>query len=696
MKFNSNGFILSLIILSILFDYVNSLKCFQCDSTKERNCVLDPENSEEIKTCTHLCAMSVDGQVTYRGCSGEIPRGQYYTECGSTLCNSKIIPNGRLKCFQCEGKECIQEQNDKALPCVTFLEEDFCYTDILNATYALRGCKSDNKTLSSNAVECSSRACNNENGIQKRVCSQCDDEKTGCKRLFPNKDPLKCFIDETLISNCTVEYLFGHPNETCFVYHRLNKVERGCTKLRPDISNDKEHFLTCDGDKCNNKCLNATKCVACDSSDDPNCKNNPVDTKLKLCGPEESSCYTKIVNPSKGIIKRDCGAPFDLNYTNLCQGDGCNNREIQKCYNCSSKTDPNCSKWVNSNGIVNEICETSNDECLIAITADQHTVRGCKSQNLYCNETEVNTCKSCAGPLCNSGLFPDTRLKCYQCRDSDVCNRDQRSNGIPTACTNFTSDDECIEFIDEKQTNIIRGCKSDFSLFEICKNQTDKCVQCNSEGCNYHKIFEKPKLSCFTCDSTQAPKGACAWKQKNDTLTKCNQNVYFYNQETCFTHIKENGETIRGCSLDFNVPNLCSTKNNENGCQICHTEGCNYINTINQSCVQCKSNITGMENCKKKAEGLKPTICKNPNQYFEKRGCFTKAISKDVVERGCSFDLTDVDFEECLKADNKNCNYCEGDNCNMFEAPDFFGSSSKPSITVWLLSFIIGVALHLN
>ncbi|XP_055376069.1 uncharacterized protein LOC129608534 [Condylostylus longicornis] len=165
MKYNFNRLIFLLIIISMLNE-ISALRCFKCDSTRDENCAIDPEHPDlKFAACESLlskCAMSVVGLITYRGCSDEIHKGEYYRECDKDLCNDKIWPPGRLKCFQCDGKECIQEQKAKSKPCVRFLEEDTCFTDIINKEYAIRGCISDNKTLTANVKKCAYNSCNYE------------------------------------------------------------------------------------------------------------------------------------------------------------------------------------------------------------------------------------------------------------------------------------------------------------------------------------------------------------------------------------------------------------------------------------------------------------------------------------------------------------------------------------------------------
>lgn len=49
---------------------------------------------------------------------------------------------------------------------------------------------------------------------------------------------------------------------------------------------------------------------------------------------------------------------------------------------------------------------------------------------------------------------------------------------------------------------------------------------------------------------------------------------------------------------------------------------------------------------------------------YENRGCYSKREG-GVIIRGCAASLSSNDRAECTNAENDQCIYCDGDNCNI-------------------------------
>lgn len=164
-----------------------------------------------------------------------------------------------------------------------------------------------------------------------------------------------------------------------------------------------------------------------------------------------------------------------------------------------------------------------------------------------------------------------------------------------------------------------RGCLTDTTDSRLlCEQPGSECVKCSENGCNNQPQHREPQLSCVYCeDSTD-----CAFGQVNVELKKCESNVSFTSNETCFTHADPIiGSVKRGCTLD---DDSCAS---DRSCKECKDIGCNVQNVNFHSCLQCESKLGGecsqMDDPKKFYEQ-----CTNSVYPLSKRGCYTRIISK--------------------------------------------------------------------
>lgn len=114
-------------------------------------------------------------------------------------------------------------------------------------------------------------------------------------------------------------------------------------------------------------------------------------------------------------------------------------------------------------------------------------IRGCLGSldNAIRHECDSETCRVCiaiSGPSqpagCNTGVFPDGRLRCH------ICNGDGNStcagvvNTTMSICPLHVNDDQC--YIARPDGNFERGCLS--SAPQRCRDEA--CHLCRGDGCN--------------------------------------------------------------------------------------------------------------------------------------------------------------------------------------------------------------------
>lgn len=141
-----------------------------------------------------------------------------------------------------------------------------------------------------------------------------------------------------------------------------------------------------------------------------------------------------------------------------CDGENCNQKpDFPECYECNSKNDLGCSG--NTTLTKSKICENYKESCVTGIDAFGYTHRRCSKGNerkeFTSNRHSTHTW--CQGKKCNSNIFPDTRIQCYQCNGEDDCELNHKENDIDssvkslqaTPCRIYSKDDQCYAFLSE-------------------------------------------------------------------------------------------------------------------------------------------------------------------------------------------------------------------------------------------------------
>jgi hypothetical protein len=306
------------------------------------------------------------------------------------------------------------------------------------------------------------------------------------------------------------------------------------------------------------------------------------------------------------------------------------------------------------------------------------TNRGCSSELtqdvIDCHPQAVN-CRQCSENMCNGEIFPPNRLTCFhstlECIDeNDNCFRNQSENDSNHPCEIYNFRDSCFLYLNENKT-ATRGCLSDDFFNEFCLKNPQKCKTCQTSNCNHESVIQPPKLKCIKCDSSED----CLWNFDEASAESCESDVYFHEEETCFTFTVSNEKIIRGCTLDSN---LCKINN----CTYCNGDGCNNQGFVTQTCYKCSSSVD--KKCSDELNNVEKISCDEVK--FEDRGCYTSKNEDGFMFRGCAAELSSEEKVQCH--DNKlNCLICyNGTNCNNLI---FNGAENlKINFKIFILAFL--------
>lgn len=107
----------------------------------------------------------------------------------------------------------------------------------------------------------------------------------------------------------------------------------------------------------------------------------------------------------------------------ICQGNNCNVRlQFQECYECNSRNDPRCARNPKSTGV--KTCNWYYSSCLTGIDKLGYTHRKCVADHEMPDDLSArfNPFTICMENRCNDQIFPENRLKCFQCNGEKDCN----------------------------------------------------------------------------------------------------------------------------------------------------------------------------------------------------------------------------------------------------------------------------------
>ncbi|KAH8350556.1 hypothetical protein KR067_008039, partial [Drosophila pandora] len=309
------------------------------------------------------------------------------------------------------------------------------------------------------------------------------------------------------------------------------------------------------------------------------------------------------------------------------------------CYHCDSIALPECSQTLGEVGVLPYIDCPTELTCAMSIV-DSITYRGCAANT---PTTGATYSKSCSSNLCNTGVYPPGRLKCYHCAGSDCV---AAPVGKPKPCRYHLEEDQCYTDV-ITSSEAYRGCVSE-------QNHTlsSAAKLCEINGCNEEQGVRTQ--ICATCDS-EAGRG-CKIDLFQVNTGKCNVSMFEECQQEvllgepedkyCFSFRKLN-RVVRGCSTQLPVdlqPHLeeldkCRDSDNCNaGCIT--QQRCFTCNSVDQTL--CRTNVTAISN----------STCGSA----EASSCFSCEYDDWSIQRGCGAPPSNPGILNCYECDGTGCN----------------------------------------
>uniref|UniRef100_A0A182NUD6 DUF753 domain-containing protein n=1 Tax=Anopheles dirus TaxID=7168 RepID=A0A182NUD6_9DIPT len=651
----------------------NPLNCVQCsgdECTDSVNPTLCPEeilfgHPDHCYTYFHpdgtrdrgcFSGLAKSGSATADQCLDA--RDDLCKLCSPGGCNARSV-----QCFACDSNAhpgcagVLSEAADDSLiktcgtgQCVSLVEE----------TTTRKGCSEDyEEQCAMPGAVCETFDGALSNGetypAQRLQCVQCSG--TGCDSSQLSATPSACQA-----------YVLG---DECYTYVADNgDTFRGCLS-DPDANRCTEHSDHCvrcsSKSGCNtdpSESSNELICAKCTSTGCEQGERYERCTRDVLLG-RTDSCYIYSFNGE--VLARGClsdaeesvrdactsgsGSGSDCS---VCQCDRCNGPPV-RCVDCQGKT--GCGEILGQAANLVQ-CRTSACVSFVKYATDEPSliVKGCSE--LYEQETCVKKSDNpdyelCHSTQCNDVLFPERRLKCYQCV-ADACN--DRSLE-PTICEPYRAAGEmCYSFLDHQE----KGCLGQLEDPEQCSRDEGPCRVCDgSDGCNVEPralectvCTSKTDSSCVDPTATSKDKKICSVGGCTtfiDRLSSFDSGCY-----TCYTSTPATPERLlfhRGCTGDER-----QTRCEPETVQVCLGAGCNNRNERLQICAKCDGECEDgrwfVEECRGTVE-------------YERRGCYLiRDARKRILSRGCVADLNEDGWQRCSNVKDTSCITCLDNECN--------------------------------
>lgn len=492
-----------------------------------------------------------------------------------------------------------------------------------------------------------------------------------CKSCFSDDCNNKATFLQCYVSASEGDDLFAVPvatkicqsyDDMCFIHISDGKVYRGCFNEYSQEKQLNEAFLgdninniafkSCVESKCNGDVIKQSKCMKCNSRDNPNC-DNPNEEMMSECAVaiDSSKCYhfddgTSInrgcESEMPAELKNSCDSNADTCKT--CTGNGCNQRQyLQRCV--SGET-------LDNNNHQSIVCPNYNDECFIYVDGQDTMQRGCLSaapDNIRnnCNESKHLTCEKCSDRNdCNDRQI--TIEHCIRCDSSNMDECFYRPNkNMRTQCPLRLKEMGCYLFSKEVNTSE-RGCMASLRRNERseCNSGSDVCKSCMGDSCNEKVRFQ----SCIECTSTESVN--CAASAKMARKTTCSNYM-----GKCYSYISDQKKVHRGCVGDETI--RTEEKCTGLDCEMCDKDNCNNQKLLHSICLACDS-----DNDPKCID--KPASTKICGLTLNAKGCYHRIeeiAGKKRVRRGCISDLKNEQRNKC--GDHSDtCKTCKTSKCN--------------------------------
>lgn len=441
-------------------------------------------------------------------------------------------------------------------------------------------------------------------------------------------------------------------------------------------SGDEKSCKLCEGANCNKR-LKPLNCVVCSSEKNENCTKKPQSAPTMECDHYDDKCIT-IMHNNETVV-RGCQKHTAVEQSfcdenpwlcNTCESDNCNTiMTIDKyCYECESKTNPDCATKVDDTMLINcplakspgcyhlinttgnilkfPALETNRhfeDFSLIYFLADSTVSRGCLA-NL--EDSDIPTCEM-NGELCKTCQHSACNLKksFASCVTSSVTSGQKISGHGTKICDDY--DDKC--FIHVDKDTVIRGCLHEYVAQNnisrsSLKDRIGRAVYktCSSPMCNDDEIETEFCIHCTSADDPKCKDNVGTKMRKKCNLSDKLKGCYHYED-------LENDLVIRGCVTEIEEN---KSKMNESGdsLKFCFGIECNSKARF-QRCLESDLELNSIKVC--------------PDYNDE---CYIH-VANDIIHRGCISDTKDlpmygVDIEADCKIGDV-CEKCSGtDVCN--------------------------------
>lgn len=499
----NRSWLLTALVGMVLIFEATALKCITCkDTDADLSCSLvTSQTPVDCTEATDVCYMRNNAGKIERGCLKDLPvldqpdcvaeEGQACMTCSADSCNNAPWAKCQ-KCAETDTTCATEKVLTDATFCSKYVKEEQCYAKVNgDASKVTRGCKSD---LSATDDSCTgNKFC--------EVCSGdgCNSQSGTTLFTFP-----KCLVCKSTEENCVTATLSSvecdKRDDTCFTRVQANVLERGCLSTLTAADQGKcktdndATCLHCTGkDGCNDQ--KWLQCHQCKETATATCTEAQTDDKAQFCKShkEGNQCY-ELLESNK--VVRGCESDLaenpckDNQECRKCATNACNKEagstllNSDRCPQCSTSTDPDGNCLLGKTE-THPCIKQSEKKCYTKTDADGVLHRGCQG-DLTADEIKActgKTCEICEADKC-SKIFPEGRLRCYQCNSTSdkTCVNELSGEPMSSYCQVYKADDQCYSRIADNTFG--RGCQSDLKA-EACKGLDAKqCKSCATANCN--------------------------------------------------------------------------------------------------------------------------------------------------------------------------------------------------------------------
>lgn len=525
-----------------------------------------------------------------------------------------------LKCYHCDEKDsdcyAVQDHTAQVMykESVKMGETIYCWTIFagVNNGVVFRFAGSDtnlNMFLywycggmpSPQCVRCFGSLCNTH--YRNGVCYECLEDNPDCDNDGSLLTPIRC--EKSHLENYGCYGVVTSDNGK-------QKLRRGCITdldyLHQKSCLESKDCFFCRGEYCNKRAYNCYNCSQTIGKPTPEFRDDhhevaevdclkvtEADCPKEYCGIGDSCFLHMSTNAEDGtmLVERGCMSGNLLVHPmreltspgtfQLCSTSLCNNweaiRDSHSCYNLQGEA---------------ITCETKTNYCFtvhfVSTIGEQLFDKGCydpsKKYNInqHTCDVHMDTCKICAGDLCNDETFKvNMTLQCLHCNDRRSCLYYDPDRSLQKCVGEkyFWQAETCFYGLDPVSRNITRGC----TMVEYPGRNTppSNLMYCPKDGCNFYSVNE---YQCYQCDSNSptAPAGYCFVVRGSKeevilTPSACVGSSIFQEEERgCYTYYTPTRILKRGCIRHLTAETIAFCETNQTHCKLCFEEECNNKN----------------------------------------------------------------------------------------------------------------------